>query len=96
MQHKTRHKLSPSENKTTQEDTLKKLFFKTGAVSMHRKRANTWSPFKLLSEISGSLISERRKQLEIQIKLIIYSFSYRSSCVPSSQGKERRRMLLLT
>lgn len=34
-------------------------------------------PLNSSAEISGS---ERRKQLETQIKLIIYSFSYRSSC----------------
>lgn len=45
------------------------------------------------AEISGSLISERRKQLEIQIKLIIYSFSYRSSChiFPEKQKEKDTR-----
>lgn len=37
-------------------------------------------PLNSSAEISGSLVSESRKQLEIQIKLIIYSFSSRSSC----------------
>lgn len=47
-------------------------------------------PLNSSAEISGLLVSERRKQLEIQIKLIIYSFSYRSSC-PIFPGKRKEK-----
>jgi len=75
MQYKTKHKLSPAENKTTQEDTRGNPFFKLTL----RPRTSYGQPlglsFNCSTAICGSLVSEMRKQLATQIKRIIYSFS---------------------
>lgn len=75
MQHKTRRKLSPRENKTTQEGTSRNPFLTPIWCPWTSSVPALGLSLNHASGVRGLLISELRKQLAIQIKPIIYSFS---------------------